>query len=154
FEDGIGRRGADSHREWTQLFEAYRAQYPELAAEIEQMQRRELPNGWDGNLPVFPPDLKGIAGREASGKVLNVLAQNIPWLVGGSADLGPSNKTLLPTRAPATSRRITPGGRTSTLAFASMAWGQLLTGWLSRRSDRTAPRSSSSAITSGRRSGS
>ena len=57
------------------------------------MQRRELPDGWDRNLPVFPADPKGIAGREASGKVLNVLAQNIPWFLGGSADLGPSNKT-------------------------------------------------------------
>jgi len=51
--------------------------------------------GWDRDLPVFPPDPKGIAGREASGKVLNVLAQNIPWFLGGSADLGPSNKTFL-----------------------------------------------------------
>ena len=59
------------------------------------MQRRELPAGWDRNLPTFPADAKGIAGREASGKVLNVLAQNIPWFLGGSADLGPSNKTTL-----------------------------------------------------------
>jgi len=59
------------------------------------MQRRELPAGWDHDLPVFPPDAKGIAGRDASGKALNVLAQNIPWFLGGSADLGPSNKTTL-----------------------------------------------------------
>jgi transketolase len=59
------------------------------------MQRRELPSGWDRNFPVFPPDTKGIAGREASGQVLNVLAQNIPWFLGGSADLAPSNKTTL-----------------------------------------------------------
>ena len=95
FEDGIGTRGGMAHREWTQLFEAYRVKYPELAAEIEQIGRRELPNGWDRNLPVFPPDPKGVAGRDASSKVLNVLAQNIPWFMGGSADLGPSNKTLL-----------------------------------------------------------
>ena len=68
---------------------------PDLATEIELMQRRELPAGWDRNLPVFPADAKGIAGRDASGKVLNVLAQNIPWFLGGSADLGPSNKTTL-----------------------------------------------------------
>ena len=68
---------------------------PDLATEIEQMQRRELPAGWDRNLPVFPADPKGIAGRDASGKALNVLAQNIPWFLGGSADLGPSNKTTL-----------------------------------------------------------
>src|SRR2546430_14516251 len=59
------------------------------------MQRRDLPAGWDRNLPVFPADAKGIAGREASGKVLNLLAQNIPWFLGGSADLGPLNKTTL-----------------------------------------------------------
>ncbi len=59
------------------------------------MQRRELPNGWDKKLPTFPADAKGIATRESSGKVLNVLAQNIPWLIGGSADLATSNKTNL-----------------------------------------------------------
>ena len=80
------------------LFAQYRAQYPELATEIDQMQRRELPAGWDRNLPVFPAEPKGIAGRDASGKVLNVLAQNIPWLLGGSADLAPSNKTTLTLR--------------------------------------------------------
>ena len=95
FEDGIGARGRDARREWHKLFDAYRAQYPELATEIDQMQRRELPAGWDRSLPVFPADPKGVAGREASGKTLNVLAQKIPWLIGGSADLGPSNKTLL-----------------------------------------------------------
>ena len=62
---------------------------------MSRCRERELPAGWDRNLPVFPADPKGIAGREASGKVLNVLAQNIPWLIGGSADLGPSNKTTL-----------------------------------------------------------
>src|SRR6202008_3038551 len=78
-----------------ELFSAYRAKYPELATEIELMQRRELPAGWDRNLPAFSADPKGIAGRDASGKTLNVLAQNIPGLLGGSADLGPSNKTTL-----------------------------------------------------------
>src|SRR6202166_3110615 len=95
FDAGIGKRGATAHHEWTKLFDAYRATFPELAAQIEQMQRRELPAGWDSNLPVFPADSKGIAGRDASGKVLNVLAKNIPWFLGGSADLAPSNKTLL-----------------------------------------------------------
>ncbi len=92
---GAGARGAAARSRWTALFASYRAAHPELAAEIDQMQRRDLPAGWDRNLPVFPADAKGIAGREASGKVLNVLAQNIPWLLGGSADLGPSNKTTL-----------------------------------------------------------
>ena len=72
----------------SKLFADYRAKYPELATEIDLMQRRELPDRWDRNLPVFPADPKGIAGREASGKVLNILAQNVPWFLGGSADLG------------------------------------------------------------------
>ena len=95
FTAGIGARGAEARHKWRQLFESYRAQYPNFALEIELMQRRELPAGWDRNLPVFPADPKGIAGRDASGKTLNVLAQNIPWFLGGSADLGPSNKTTL-----------------------------------------------------------
>jgi transketolase len=95
FAAGIGKRGAQARARWTELFAAYRSKYPELATEIDLMQRRELPSGWDRGLPVFPADPKGIAGRDASSKVLNVLAQNIPWLLGGSADLGTSNKTLL-----------------------------------------------------------
>ena len=95
FAQGIGKRGGSARREWTKLFGDYRLANPDLAAEIDQMQRRELPAGWDRNLPVFAADPKGIAGRDASGKVLNVLAQNVPWFLGGSADLGPSNRTLL-----------------------------------------------------------
>jgi len=95
FAAGIGARGAQARARWTELFAAYRSKYPELATEIDLMQRRELPAGWDRGLTVFPADPKGIAGRDASGKVLNVLAQNVPWLLGGSADLGPSNKTIL-----------------------------------------------------------
>jgi len=95
FASGVGARGASLRREWISLLEAYREKHPELANEIELMQRRELPSGWDRDLPVFSPDAKGVAGRDASGKVLNVLAQNIPWFLGGSADLGPSNKTTL-----------------------------------------------------------
>jgi transketolase len=95
FAAGIGARGAALRKRWSALFASYRSTYPELAHEIDQMQRRDLPEGWDRNLPVFPGDPKGVAGRDASGKVLNVLAQNIPWFLGGSADLGPSNKTTL-----------------------------------------------------------
>ena len=94
FNAGIGKRGADARQKWAEVIESYRTQYPDLAVEVELMQKRDLPTGWDRNLPVFPADAKGIAGRDASGKTLNVLAQNIPWFLGGSADLGPSNKTL------------------------------------------------------------
>jgi len=95
FAAGVGARGAATRRRWTELYDAYRARYPELANEIHLMQGRELPAKWDANLPAFPADPKGIAGRDASGRVLNVLAQNIPWFLGGSADLGPSNRTTL-----------------------------------------------------------
>jgi transketolase len=95
FAAGVGARGAAARSAWTALFASYKAAHPALAREIEQMQRRDLPAGWDRDLPVFPADAKGIAGRDASGKVLNVLAQRIPWFLGGSADLGPSNKTTL-----------------------------------------------------------
>jgi transketolase len=95
FDDGIGVRGAEARRRWKTLFAAYCDKFPQFAAEIDKMQLRELPSGWDRNLPRFPPDPKGIAGRDASGQALNVLAQNIPWFLGGSADLGPSNRTLL-----------------------------------------------------------
>jgi transketolase len=95
FKAGVGLRGAEARAKWNELFGQYRSENPALAAEIDQMQKRELPAGWDRNLPEFPADAKGLAGREASGKVLNVLAQNIPWFLGGSADLAPSNKTTL-----------------------------------------------------------
>jgi len=95
FAAGVGARGAAAQGRWTRLFASYRSQYPELAKEIDLMQRRELPDGWDRNLPVFPTDPRGLAGRDASSQVLNVLAQNIPWLLGGSADLAPSNRTRL-----------------------------------------------------------
>jgi transketolase len=111
FAAGIGARGAKARQEWTELCAAYRAKYPELATEIEQMQRRELPAGWDRNLPVFPADPKGIAGRDASGKVLNVLAQNIPWFFGGSGDLGPSNKTTLTFEGAGDFQAGSPGGK-------------------------------------------
>jgi len=111
FAAGIGARGAQARSRWTELFAAYRSKYPQLATEIDLMQRRELPAGWDRGLPVFPADPKGIAGRDASGKVLNVLAQNIPWLLGGSADLGTSNKTLLTFEGAGDFEPGVPGGR-------------------------------------------
>src|SRR6201998_4735664 len=75
------------------------------------MQGRELPAGWDRNLPVFPADPKGIAGRDASGKVLNVLALNIPWFLGGSADLAPSTRTTLSFEGAGDLQSDNPGGK-------------------------------------------
>lgn len=95
FRDGIGMRGAESECAWNAKFAEYRKQFPEKAAQIEQMQHRAAPNGWDEELPDFPPDAKGVAGRDASAKVLNVIAKHHPFLIGGSADLAPSTKTRL-----------------------------------------------------------
>jgi transketolase len=95
FQDGIGKRGRDSRAQWSKMFAGYSQKYPELAERLHLMQRRELPPGWNKNLPTFPADPKGVATRDSSGKVLNALAQNIPWLIGGSADLATSNKTTL-----------------------------------------------------------
>jgi transketolase len=95
FRQGIGRRGQDLHQKWQSLFADYTRRFPELADQINRMQRRELPDGWDKNLPTFPAEAKGMATRDSSGKVLNVLAQNVPWLIGGSADLATSDRTRL-----------------------------------------------------------
>jgi len=95
FQEGVGARGSQASAKWTALFAAYAQKFPEQAGQLHRLQKRQLPDGWDKNLPVFPADAKGIATRESSGKVLNTLAQNIPWLVGGSADLAKSNKTNL-----------------------------------------------------------
>jgi transketolase len=111
FADGIGQRGGKARRDWKVTFAKYRERFPGLATEIDLMQRRELPAGWDRNLPSFPPDAKGIAGRDASGQVLNVLAQNIPWFLGGSADLSSSNRTALKFPGARDFEASTPDGR-------------------------------------------
>ena len=95
FADGIGKRGRDARTAWEEMFGAYRKEYPELAGQIEQMQHRTLPDGWEAALPTFPPDPKGIATRDSSSQVLNAVARHVPWLIGGSADLTPSTKTHL-----------------------------------------------------------
>ncbi len=95
FQAGIGKRGNELRNAWMQKFEDYKQQHPELAEHIYLMQHRKLPEGWDRDLPDFPADPKGVASRASSGKVLNAIAKNVPWLMGGSADLAPSTKTLL-----------------------------------------------------------
>jgi transketolase len=95
FQDGIGKRGGAAYAEWAKLYGEYEKQFPDLARQVTMMQKRELPDGWDKNLPSFPADAKGMASRESSGKTVNALAKNIPWLIGGSADLAKSNKTNL-----------------------------------------------------------
>jgi len=95
FAQGIGKRGRELRDAWFARIAEYGQKYPELAKELFQMQHRQLPEGWDRNLPTFPADPKGLGTRESSAKVLNAVAKNIPWLIGGSADLAPSTKTRL-----------------------------------------------------------
>jgi len=128
FSAGIGARGAAANAAWKTLFASYATQHPTLAAEIEAMQRRELPAGWDRNLPTFPADAKGLAGRDASGQVLNVLAQNIPWFLGGSADLGPSNKTTLKFADAGDFQPESPGGRNLHFGIREHAMAAIVNG--------------------------
>src|SRR2546422_2873514 len=128
FGAGVGARGAEARHQWTELFAAYRATYPELATEIDLMQRRELPAGWDRNLPVFPADSKGIAGRDASGEILNVLAQNIPWFLGGSADLGPANRTTLKYQGAGDFQADNPGGKNLHFGIREHAMAAIVNG--------------------------
>ncbi|MGA2811669.1 MAG: transketolase [Candidatus Acidiferrum sp.] len=95
FKSGIGKHGGESRAAWMKLIGDYKAKYPELYDQMARMQKRQLPDGWDRDLPVFPADAKGVASRDSGGKVLNALAKNVPWLMGGSADLYPSTKTRL-----------------------------------------------------------
>jgi transketolase len=95
FKNGIGKRGAEARGAWAAKFAEYKKQFPELADQLNRMQTGQLPDGWDKDLPSYPADAKGVASRDSSGKTLNALAKNIPWLIGGSADLAHSNKTNL-----------------------------------------------------------
>ena len=95
FREGIGRRGKDLRDSWFAGLGRYKAENPTLADELDRMQHRRLPDGWDKDLPTFPADAKGVASRVSSGKVLNAVAKNVPWLIGGAADLAPSTKTYL-----------------------------------------------------------
>ena len=95
FRQGVGKRGRELHEQWAKLFSGYKQKYPDLADQIDRMQHRDLPEGWDKDLPSFAADAKGVATRDSSGKVLNALAQNVPWLMGGSADLATSDRTRL-----------------------------------------------------------
>src|SRR5262245_14264367 len=109
--DGFGKRGRDLHAAWVSRFDAYKQQHPDLADHLHRMQYRLLPDGWDRDLPVFPDDSKGMAGRDASGKALNAIARNLPWLIGGAGDLAPSTKTRLTFEGAGDLTPDNPGGR-------------------------------------------
>ena len=128
FREGIGVRGRSLHDTWRKLFESYRGSYPQLADEIERMQRRELPKGWDSKLPVFDADPKGIASRDSAGKVLNAIAAHHPWLIGGAADLSPSTKTHLTFDGAGDLEASSPGGRNMHFGVREHAMAAILNG--------------------------
>ena len=110
------------------MFDRYKKEYPELAAELTQMQRRELPANWDKDLPVFPADAKGLASRESSGKVINAVAKAVPWLIGGAADLAPSTKTRLTFDGAGDFQANSYGGRNFHYGVREFAMGCVLNG--------------------------
>ncbi len=128
FQSGIGARSHALREAWMAKFEAYKAEYPELADQLYKMQHRELPDGWDKDLPVFPADAKGVAGRDSSAKALNALAKNIPWLIGGSADLAPSTKTRLTFEGAGDFEAGSYGGRNFHFGIREHAMGAILNG--------------------------
>lgn len=125
---GFGERGRRLRTEWQASFAEYAKRYPDLADHIEKMQRRDPPTGWDAELPTFPADEKGVAGRDASGKVLNAIAKRHPWLVGGSADLAPSTKTRLTFGDVGEFSAENPSGRNLHFGIREHAMGAILNG--------------------------
>jgi len=128
FKGGVGKRGAQAHASWQVKFDAYKKQFPQQADQIERMLAGKLPDGWDKDLPNFPADPKGIATRESSGKTLNALARNIPWLIGGSADLAKSNKTNLTFDGAGDFQPGTFGGRNIHFGVREHAMGAMVNG--------------------------
>jgi transketolase len=128
FRDGIGKRGKELRDTWFARVKEYRAKYPELAEQFYRMMHRQLPEGWDKGLPTFPADAKGLATRDASGKVLNALGQSVPWLMGGSADLAPSCKTRLTFDGAGDFQADSSGGRNLHFGIREHAMAAVLNG--------------------------
>ncbi len=128
FREGIGARGKMLQSDWVERFTEYREHYPELADHLVRMQFRQLPEDWDQDLPWFSPDPQGLAGREASARALNVFAERIPWLIGGSADLAPSTKTRLTFEGAGDFTRDGECGRNLHFGVREHAMGAILNG--------------------------
>jgi transketolase len=128
FQNGIGARGSALHHAWWAKFEEYRRRYPELAEQGYRLLRRELPDGWDDGWPTFSASAKGVATRDASGQALNVLAKHVPWLIGGSADLGSSCKTRLTFDGAGDFSAANPAGRNLHFGIREHAMGAILNG--------------------------
>lgn len=128
FRDGIGQRGATARESWEASFAQYTKAYPHQAGQIERGLKHELPENWESALPVFKPDAKGMATREASGKVLNTIAEELPWLLGGAADLAPSTKTMLTGEGMSALEKASPGGRNMHFGVREHGMGAIVNG--------------------------
>ena len=128
FQAGIGKRGRELRDAWMGKFEEYKKANPALADELFRIQHRQLPDGWDKDIPTFPADAKGVAGRDASAKVENAIAARVPWLIGGSADLAPSTKTRLTFEGAGDQEAETPGGRNMHFGVRENAMAAILNG--------------------------
>ena len=128
FRAGIAQRGHALRESWMAMFADYKVAHPDLADQLYKMQHRQLPTDWSKNLPVFPADAKGVASRDSSAKVLNVLARNVPWLLGGAADLAPSTKTRLTFEGAGDFSSTGRGGRNLHFGIRENAMGSILNG--------------------------
>jgi transketolase len=128
FDELMGKRGHESREAWIAKFGEYSREFPEMADQLFKMQHRRLPDGWDRDIPFFPPDAKGLAGRDASAKVQNVIAPRVPWLIGGSADLAPSTKTRLTFEGAGDFEASNYGGRNFHFGIREHAMGSILNG--------------------------
>jgi transketolase len=128
FQNNIGKRGHEGRDAWMAKFNEYKTKHPELADHLFKMQHRQLPDGWDKEIPVFPADPKGVAGRDASAKVQNAIARNLPWLMGGSADLAPSTKTRLTFESAGDFTAANYGGRNMHFGIREHAMASILNG--------------------------
>jgi transketolase len=126
--DGLGTRGRELRQAWLARYEDYEKRHADLADHLHRMQYRQLPDGWDRDLPSFPADPKGMAGRDASGKVLNAIAKSLPWLIGGAADLAPSTKTRLTFDGAGDLTAENPGGRNMHFGIREHAMGAVVNG--------------------------
>ena len=128
FAEVLGKRGAAARKAWMDLFTRYRERYPDLAREVEMIDRHELPEGWDDDIPAFPADAKGVASRDSSQKVLNAIAKNVPWLLGGAADLAPSTKSNLTFDGAGSFEAGDYGGRNLHFGIREHAMGSIVNG--------------------------
>ena len=128
FKQGIGKRGSEARAKWLELIGRYKAEYPELAAELEMMNQHTLPDGWASDIPTFPADEKGLASRDASQKVLNAIAPHVPWMLGGAADLAPSTKSNLTFAGADSYEADNYGGRNLHFGIREHAMGSICNG--------------------------